>query len=125
VKKISKEHAARLDEIIDNLREMEASVVTAVGGVNEQIEVVNAKIGEYNALLEEAEGIRDEVVGQMDEYSNERSEKWQEGDTGSAFNDWKSEWESADFTGIDEIDDIAAPDMDNADDIENLPKEPG
>ena len=54
--------------------------------VREAIEDLNKTIASANEFVEE-------VHSAQDDYFSERSEAWQEGDAGSAYTDWMSEWE--------------------------------
>lgn len=49
---------------------------------------------QFNVMLEEANEFRQEMNDLMQEYFDEKSEKWQEGDAGSTYQDWMGEWES-------------------------------
>ena len=61
-----------------------------------------------------------DIVSEMETYYDERSEKWQEGDAGSAYADWKGEWEGLDCATVDLVDE---PDCSLPDDLEQLPQE--
>ena len=44
---------------------------------------------ELGEPMENARGVLEDAANLAEEYYDERSEKWQEGDTGSAYSEWK------------------------------------
>lgn len=69
------------------------------------------KITEYNGILDELTTFRDEIVSQIDNYISDRSERWQETDAASNYEDWKQSWENLDLDNVDEPDEL---DLDDA-----------
>jgi hypothetical protein len=57
-------------------------------------EKVNPAITRYNEAVSELESLRDDIVAEMESYVGDRSEKWQEGDCATTYEEWKSEWEA-------------------------------
>jgi hypothetical protein len=51
----------------------------------------------YNEALDNARTFCAEIVSVMEEYEGLRSDKWQESDAASVFQEWKSEWENVDL----------------------------
>jgi chromosome segregation ATPase len=123
MKKISKGDVSKLEEIVADLTSKKTDVETAIEKANEAIVEANAAIEEYNGHLEEAEALRDSVVGAIEEYVGDKSEKWQEGDAAASYEDWKGEWEGIDFSEVDPIEELTAPDMDHSSELEGLPQE--
>lgn len=85
-----------------------------------------------NEALTAATEWRDEIVNTMDEYASNRSDKWQESDAASSFEEWKGEWENAELDNLDELEfpeiEIELPELEEIDDdkanaIDNLPEE--
>lgn len=103
------------DEFVRRLGEKSAEI-------SEQIEKLNELIGEYNEITGEVADFRDEIAGEMDDYYNDRSERWQEGEAGSAYMDWKTEWEGL---LTDDLEEVEEPSYDTLDGLENLPEGPG
>jgi hypothetical protein len=66
--------------------------------IEEHVNVVNIRL---EALRE----FRDEIVSAMETYYEGRTEKWQEGEKGSAYTDWMSAWADC---GLDDIE-LPAP----------------
>jgi len=81
------------EKLADAKQEIDAALSTA-----------NEKIRTYNQVLAEAELWHNPIASAMDEYYDERSETWKEGDAGNEYENWKSAWESADFSTVDEVD---------------------
>lgn len=114
MKKLSKEQIKARDEIAAKLRAAQDEVEAVINEANQQIQV-------YNTLLEEARTWSSDVGSEIRSFFDEKSEKWQEGEAGSATDSWAQEFEDFDPSTIDEIDepDFAAPD-----DMENLSESP-
>lgn len=85
--------------------------------IQELIDEFNSEISQivqsYNDVASEANAFVEEVKNAQQEYYDERSEKWQESDRGSEYQDWMNEWdieieevevEEAHFDEIDEPD---------------------
>lgn len=124
MKRISKDDSARINECIARLE-------TELGGLAEKhaimasaIEDYNAVIDAYNGVLEEARGIANDIASEIDAYISERSDKWQEGDTGQAYGAWKDAWEGLDLTDLDVVEESDLPEPDHVDELNNLPSEP-
>ena len=48
--------------------------------------------------LHEAESFRQEIADDLRSYYDDKSERWQEGDTGEQYAEWVEAWEEADFS---------------------------
>lgn len=88
-------------------------------------DTVADEISDYNTFVREAQEFIEEMRDEMQAYYDDRSEKWQESDTGTEYYDWIDAWE----TGLDEIEDIQpeeidCPDFDAVETILNYPQEP-
>jgi uncharacterized protein YukE len=97
VKKLTKDQIAQHTKLSAELNDVREKLEAAVKRFNEKVavefseletivEALNEKTSEANAFIEE---IHDE----QESFYDERSEKWQEGDAGSAYSDWMSTWE--------------------------------
>ena len=75
---------------------------------SELVERIDRLVGELNSAIEEAEELRDEVHSALEEYFDNRSEKWQEGDTGTAYREWMDEWDNE----FETVDCDVSPDLD-------------
>lgn len=97
MKKLTKDQIAQHTKLSAELNDVREKLEAAVKRFNEKVavefseletivEALNEKTSEANAFIEE---IHDE----QESFYDERSEKWQEGDAGSAYSDWMSTWE--------------------------------
>jgi uncharacterized protein YukE len=125
MKKLSKRDLERRTEVLAKLQAAEKQIDEAIVVVNSVIdEKVNAAITRYNEAVSELESLRDDIVAEMESYVGDRSEKWQEGDAGQAYEEWKSEWEGLDVSELDMIEALELPDTPHAAELEALPSEP-
>lgn len=58
--------------------------------VEEAREKINGIIAEINEAKDDAREILDDAAMEAESYWDERSEKWQEGDRGQAYDEWKN-----------------------------------
>lgn len=82
---IPKPVMTRLSEISLKLEEHKG-VLEGIG--DEFTSRVEAVLGRVNDLRNEAHSLIDSAYSDGEAYYDERSEKWQEGDAGSAYKDW-------------------------------------
>jgi uncharacterized protein YukE len=102
MKKLTKVQLTRRDELVAEMRKRH--------------EAVQAAVADLNATIQQANELIVEVHDDQEAFYNERSEKWQEGDAGTAYQDWMSEWES-------EIDEVESPEEDFIESFESLSAE--
>jgi hypothetical protein len=122
--RLNKTQEAKKDELVTRLNTVKADVLAAYVHVITLIdEKLNKRIQEYNEILSEVESFRDELVGDMESYYDDRSEKWQEGDAGSNYQEWKGEWEALSVDEVPEVDHPDEPQMDHADELEGVSNE--
>lgn len=97
-------------------KELKARHKQFVAEIAEARKAVEDAVQAYNDKLDEAEEwCTDEVAVAIDEYMSDRTEKWQESESGELITNWKDAFESADFTRMDE------PDFDGEDEFAALP----
>lgn len=125
MKELSKERMAQRDKFVEELHAIELELDTADTVVLNSIEAANATIDKYNAKLREVETWRDEITADMENYYDEKSEKWQEGDAGSEYSEWKDEWNGFDTSELDKIEELNIVAVDHANQLEALPITPG
>ncbi len=123
MKKFAKADTARIAELVQDLNDKASQVTSAIEAANAKVSEANEAIDAYNAVLEEVSSFRDDMVGKMEDYVGERSEKWQESDAASSYQDWQSEWESIDLAEVTHIEDVTIPDMDHGSELEGLATE--
>jgi hypothetical protein len=125
MKKLSKRDEERRAEIITRFQAATAEIDEAIVAVNAIIdEQLNTAIDRYNEVVNNLDGLRDDVVAAMEEYAGDRSEKWQEGDAGQSYEEWKSEWENLDASELSKVEAIESIDTNHAEALEALPSEP-
>lgn len=72
-----------------------------------QVELEQA-LAKHKAKIVEAQTFCAEVAGEIDSYITDKSEKWQEGETGQAFSEWKDSWENIEFDDPPELEGVAS-----------------
>jgi hypothetical protein len=121
VNRLTKAQEAKRDDLVKRLNEAKGDVQVAYDQMASFIsDDLNGKIAQYNEIVGEMETFRDELVGDMENYFDDKSEKWQEGDSGSEYQAWKSSWEELDVT---EVDTVTVPDeltMGHAEELEGM-----
>lgn len=128
MKTISREQRAEKTRIAGVLRDKRDAVVKAIEAYNTAratlVGAIEDAQNEFNEALEEARSFVGDVKSAMDDYSGERTEKWQEGETGQLFGTWQSAWEEISLEDIDVSlpEDIEEVDgEDNIEPFDNLP----
>jgi len=121
VNRLTKAQEAKRDDLVKRLNEAKADVQATYEQMASFIsDDLNGKIAQYNEIVGEVESFRDELVSDMEYYFDDKSEKWQEGDSGSEYQEWKNSWEGLDVT---EVDTVTVPDeltMDHAEELEGM-----
>ena len=79
---------------VDALQSAASEIVSVLDAIDELREATEAEIGRLLTELiepqETARGILEDAASAADEYYDERSEKWQEGDAGQAYDEWRN-----------------------------------
>jgi DNA repair exonuclease SbcCD ATPase subunit len=105
MKKLNKAQEADKGKLSSELFDAHTALEDAITKYNETIEAakeaVETAVTDFNEKLGAARDFCEQIVSDMDNYESERSEKWQESDAASAFQDWKSEWESVELEDLD------------------------
>lgn len=126
--KLNKEQESRLNELRVSLSQAYDNVVSVVEDYNEVTSgpriSVEEELTEYNTKLAELKSFVDDIAAEKRDEFDDKSESWQEGDTGSTVDDWIATWENAE---LDEVK-ISFPeelsiDFENASEAD-LPTEP-
>lgn len=113
-----------IEKMADNIRTEMQNVENIREQINNMIDNrLAGAIEAYNAALSEARDFIEDAVGKMEDYVEDKSENWGDSDTGTAYMDWKSEWEGMDLENLVRPD-LIEFDYPHADDLENLPTEP-
>lgn len=128
MKKLNKTQLEAKSTHSSDLFDAHAALEEAINKYNTALEeakdTVESAMSDFNEKAEAARSFCEEIVSEMENYEGERSDKWQESDAASSFQDWKGEWEGVSF---DECDlDFAEP-LDVPENpqemIDNLPDE--
>jgi hypothetical protein len=103
VKQLTKKQSRRREELVDKLETRKAQVQTAIEEFQEKMqtlwnETVVLSVETYNEAVREADELRVEITDAQQEYYGNRSEKWQNSDAGSTYEEWQSSWENAEFS---------------------------
>jgi hypothetical protein len=126
MKKLSKAQQTTHETISAKLSGSREDLKGAVSTFNDKVaalfaEIVQPEVDAFNAAATESNEFLQEVHEEMDSFYEDRSDKWKEGDAGSAYEDWKSSWEME--IGEVELEEPAAydePEMDGVDEFEEL-----
>lgn len=98
MKRLSKAQQTTHETISAKLSGAREDLKGAVATFNDKVaalfaEIVQPEVDAFNAAQTEANEFLQEVHEEMESFYEERSDKWKEGDAGSAYEDWKSSWE--------------------------------
>jgi len=124
MKQLSKAHKADRDKHVAELTEREAAVRSAWDRLTEAHDELTEEIQAYNGALLAVAAWRDEITLEMETYFDERSEKWQEGEAGTAYQEWMGEWQEAELDELEAPELPDEPEFPHADTIEALSEEP-
>lgn len=98
MKKLTKTQEKEKAEHSSNLFDAHSAVEEAINKYNAILEAakedVEIAVNDFNEKLSGARTFCEQLVSDMENYEGERSDKWQESDAASSFQDWKSEWEN-------------------------------
>lgn len=122
--KLTKDQVERRDDMAAELRAKWEDVESASQAIQGYMDELNAAIVAYNETVGDVEQFRGDIAGQMQEAFDEKSEKWQEGETGQAYDGWKSEWDNFEAEEMAEVEIDIPGEPSTADDLEGLPESP-
>lgn len=125
MKRLNKIDQMELDRLADELEEARSAVSEAFAAAVEATGAVNARLAEYNTVLQKAADFRDSVTAEMAGYADEKSQRWQESEAGSEYQEWRAAWENLD---VEDVEDMPLPDeplLEHAEALRDLPDEPG
>lgn len=92
MRKISQSDMQRIGKLRDAIEGKKAKIEEAFVQFRESIAPI---IEEAEEERQELHGVLDDIVNAMESYYDEKSEKWQEGDAGSAYSEWKDQIDNA------------------------------
>lgn len=104
MKKLSKTQLKERDKLTTDINEAHCDLEAAINAYNTAIGEAKSKVEEaltaYNEKITAAREFCEQIVSDMESYEGDRSEKWADSDAGSAFADWKSEWENVQLDDV-------------------------
>lgn len=128
--KINKTRSKQMDELFAALTSKGEALEASIEEFNEQVsllweKLVSPAIEAYNAEIREADELKTDIVSQMQDYYDDKSETWQDGTRGQAYQSWISAWEYEELSSVelDAPDGVECPDLNGASIIESLPME--
>lgn len=92
MKKISKSDMERIAKLREAIEGKKAKIEEALEKFQESIAPI---LEEAEEERQELFGVLDDIVNAMENYFDERSDKWQEGDAGSAYSEWQNQIDTA------------------------------
>ena len=97
----------------------ECAIIDAEGDATAAYDLVDT------SAIEDAQEFAQEIIGAQDDYYDNRSEKWQEGDRGQAYDEWRTEWDQS-TEGLRDYEwEIPDPDLEPPEPMEVEPIEVG
>jgi hypothetical protein len=116
------DHIETLQEKLLAIREAEEARSMALASLDETVQTV---ITDYNGALADAKTFVEETAERLRGEYDEKTERWQEGDKGSAANEFIEQWESVDMEDIDESQTVAPDEIvaEHQEGLEGLPTE--
>lgn len=116
------ELAAQLHE---GMTQLEANYSILVDMINDY----NKEVDTFNGLVEEAREFTTEIAGNMESYINDKSEKWQESDSGTEYGEWRDAWQDIELEDLESVEVPTNPTDTSSsgipDALKALPSEPG
>ncbi len=130
MKRLTKVQTDERSKLCEDIRDAYVGLTDIVAEFNEgvdklYVDCVAPKLAAYNAAVVAANEWQESLAETMQGYADERSEKWQEGDAGQAYEAWKAAYEEAfDEIEIDAPEPIDVPEDAAADELEGRPDAP-
>lgn len=129
--KLSKQQAAEKAALVTKLQDAERVLDEKIDEFNAAVskawsEIVGQALADHKLALEEAKEFCEDIANDVQNYFDDKSEKWQEGDRGSAVQAMADEWSGVDLDQdeMDEPDRVDPPSYQHSNDLEGLPEEP-
>lgn len=129
MKKLNKEQLAKLEQFKEAIGDERDALELEIDAYNalmsETWNRVESALTKLNEKIVEAEEWRAEMAAEMQQYFDERSERWQEGEAGCAYQDWINEWDQyLTEVELEAPEDVEMPDDDAGLVLVNLNEEP-
>lgn len=117
MKKITKAQQDQIDAAIKAADDSQSDLVAAIEEYNQHrdeiVAVVEQALETYNDKLQAIKDVYEGIAEEARAYYDERSEKWQEGDAGTNYNEWIDTLEAVEFDEVelDLPDELPMPDF--------------
>lgn len=125
MKSVDKQTRARIEELQEKINAAAENVTNVADDINGKIAdlfgPLEDAVREYNDLVSEYNGVLDDLVSEIESYYDDKSEKWQEGERGQAYMEWKDNVEQC---KLEEASDPEPPVVD-APDVATVDQQPG
>lgn len=96
--KLSKQQEREKEDHAQTIERKKEALEEALAAFNKKVDEakqpVEEALSDLNGAIDDASRWLEETNGEMDSYYNERSERWQEGDKGSAYSEWMNSYGS-------------------------------
>lgn len=130
MRSFTKNQIADLEAARNKIEDSKSAVIEAL---REAQRIVDVALKDLNEKREEAAELVEELRGKAEDYFNEKSEKWQESETGERYSSWMSAIEEVGITIQDDLsldlEEIAHEEMDAVEEwmsaIDGIPTELG
>lgn len=120
-----KERQDHLGNIEDKITGLDAAITAYNDVMAAERFKVDKALADLNAVIAEVDEWRDAINIEQQDYFDNKSERWQEGEIGILYNQWKEEWEQElQQVELDLPEDLSMPDVEAKDDLENLTEYP-
>ena len=129
--RLSKTQLAEKVRLLERLREAGSKIEEALADFNRKVEEAKAPVEqaveEYNAVLAEAKAFAEGIAADAQSHYDDKSEKWQYGDRGQAYQAWVGEWENVNLDDLDvELPaEVELPETNAVDELDGIADEPG
>jgi chromosome segregation ATPase len=129
MRKLTKEHITRKQELAKQLEEVGADLIKEIRSFNalleERSESIDSLTQRYNEVIGGANALIEEIHEEQESYADERSDTWRDGDAGQAHGDWAGEWSiSLDEIDVELPDVVDEPELSAAETLRDLPEQP-
>lgn len=125
MKKLSKTSITELDGILEKIKQVQGELKTAHTELKDVTSDYNLILVKYSEALQEGYNFAQDIAEQIQSYVDEKSEKWQEDEVGSAIQSWGSEWGDINFPEIDQVDIPELPNFKEIDQLEEASQDSG
>jgi len=121
--KFSKADIERIGDLRGKLRDKADEIEAAFEPLAAMISNLNDLITAYNEIVTEANGVIEDIANEVQSEIDDKSEKWQEGERGSAIIEWQNELAGFMLEDVEAIDVPEVPTLDHDGQLENIPEQ--